>query len=191
MYQRPKPGTKRWWDETRKSVHEYVEKEREERRAKELSKGKTAMEFYKPVSRERRLNQFEAEKLLELFIREHGLIGWGGVVGYIEGDTGGEAFIRRNGSKVICINSETVKACTPAQIKDVILHEIAHAIVGVGHHHRHGGHGVAWAKKAREIGVRPSAIIQDLHAVGNYSLSRKYMYWQDPYWRTHRIPNMI
>jgi len=39
------------------------------------------------------------------------------------------------------------------EVKDVILHEIAHALVGPGHGHNH-----VWRNKCREIGARPERI---------------------------------
>ena len=36
------------------------------------------------------------------------------------------------------------------QVRDTILHEIAHALVGPGH-----GHDAVWKRKCREVGARP------------------------------------
>lgn len=41
---------------------------------------------------------------------------------------------------------------TEAEVKDTVLHEIAHALVGI-----EAGHGYMWKAKCREIGARPNA----------------------------------
>jgi hypothetical protein len=43
-----------------------------------------------------------------------------------------------------------------ARVRDTILHEIAHALVGTGY-----GHGPFWRKKARQIGAKPEPCYDD------------------------------
>lgn len=50
----------------------------------------------------------------------------------------------------IVLTSFFVNANPPAKVAEVILHEIAHALVGRGH-----GHNQVWMKKAVELGVPP------------------------------------
>ena len=41
---------------------------------------------------------------------------------------------------------------TDAEVRDTLLHEVAHALVGPGH-----GHDAVWRKKCRAIGAKPEA----------------------------------
>jgi hypothetical protein len=50
-------------------------------------------------------------------------------------------------SKVITLSKELTSLNDETQVKDTILHEIAHALVGAGH-----GHNRVWQRKAIEIG---------------------------------------
>jgi len=50
-------------------------------------------------------------------------------------------------TQVISVSIEYAKHCSEAEIKDTILHEIAHALVGKAHHHD-----AVWKAKAVEIG---------------------------------------
>jgi predicted SprT family Zn-dependent metalloprotease len=51
-----------------------------------------------------------------------------------------------------------------SEIRDTILHEIAHVLVGPGHHHDY-----VWRLKAREIGAKPLRCSQSEKRVpGNY-----------------------
>jgi predicted SprT family Zn-dependent metalloprotease len=89
------------------------------------------------------------QKALELMAR-HGLFGW---------EFAFNKNVRRAG---VCFHPRSdrpgriglsVHYCernSEVDILDVILHEIAHALVGPGH-----GHGEAWKAKCREIGARP------------------------------------
>jgi predicted SprT family Zn-dependent metalloprotease len=43
-------------------------------------------------------------------------------------------------------------------IRDTLLHEIAHALVGPGH-----GHGPVWKSKAREIGAQPFRLCNEVN----------------------------
>ncbi len=50
-------------------------------------------------------------------------------------------------TKVISLSRELVKLNNEPRVQNTILHEIAHALVGVGH-----GHDSVWKRKALEIG---------------------------------------
>ena len=51
--------------------------------------------------------------------------------------------------KTITLSKALTEANEEVEVKDTILHEIAHALVGPGH-----GHGEVWKAKCREIGCR-------------------------------------
>lgn len=76
-----------------------------------------------------------------------------------------------------------------AEISNTILHEIAHALVGPGH-----GHGMAWKKKAAEIGCDGERCVtvadrapfnfiphcaggHDLSALGAYRVGKRMKRW--------------
>ena len=50
----------------------------------------------------------------------------------------------------IALSRPYIRVADKRSIRDTILHEIAHALVGAGH-----GHGPVWKRKAREIGAKP------------------------------------
>lgn len=54
--------------------------------------------------------------------------------------------------KLIEMSKELVALNSEEDVRDTILHEIAHAIVGIGH-----GHGPAWKHTARLIGAKTAA----------------------------------
>jgi predicted SprT family Zn-dependent metalloprotease len=91
-------------------------------------------------------------ELARRLMNEHGLAGWefglntnvrrAGVCFYPRGGEPGRIelsahFVERNGDD---------------EVRDTILHEIAHALVGPGH-----GHDRVWRAKCRAIGARPEA----------------------------------
>lgn len=60
---------------------------------------------------------------------------------------------RCNGTKkIVSLNKRWIKVLPPEEITDVILHEVAHALVGVKQKHNN-----VWKRKCREIGARPEA----------------------------------
>jgi hypothetical protein len=54
--------------------------------------------------------------------------------------------------KQISLNKRWIKVLPPEEITDVILHEVAHALVGARERHNN-----VWKSKCKEIGARPSA----------------------------------
>jgi predicted SprT family Zn-dependent metalloprotease len=56
----------------------------------------------------------------------------------------------RNGQKLILLSRHLVELNGEEQVRDTILHEIAHALTP-GHHHDK-----VWKAKAKELGCRPS-----------------------------------
>lgn len=50
----------------------------------------------------------------------------------------------------ITLSRTLTELCTPEQVTQTVLHEIAHALVGPGH-----GHGPVWKNMAKRIGAQP------------------------------------
>lgn len=74
---------------------------------------------------------------------EHGLQGWRVKLDHARRRAGQCDF----SAKTISLSRHYVRHAEASHIRDTILHEIAHALVG----HRHG-HDAVWRQKAREIG---------------------------------------
>ena len=94
------------------------------------------------------MNTLQAKKLAIELMSYHGLLdlGWS-----FEFDTAKRRFgVCKYGSKVIGLSKPLTMANDLVQVKDTILHEIAHALVGVGH-----GHDSVWKKMCVEIGAKP------------------------------------
>jgi hypothetical protein len=107
-------------------------------------------------SAQKRLESFEAELLLRTLMDRHGLRDWYcEFVGGLFADT---AEARHLGlcnitEKKILITRACVER-TVAQVKDTILHEIAHALTNEPNHTD------KWAEKAWELGVSSAEIIR-------------------------------
>jgi predicted SprT family Zn-dependent metalloprotease len=87
----------------------------------------------------------EAKELAIGLMDKHGLLDerW-----YFEFDNAKRRFGRcYHGLKKITLSNQLVQLNTKERVKDTILHEIAHALVGRGH-----GHDNIWKRKAIEIG---------------------------------------
>jgi predicted SprT family Zn-dependent metalloprotease len=88
----------------------------------------------------------EVRRLARDLFAAHGLAGW----------TFG--FNRRKRSLGVCfyhrraieLSLPFVERNGPAEVRDTLLHEIAHALVGPGH-----GHDALWRRKCLEVGARP------------------------------------
>ena len=88
---------------------------------------------------------FEAKQLATQLMDKHGLLtnGW-----YFHFDSAKRRFgCCHYGHKRISLSRELVELNDEARVKNTILHEIAHALVGRGHGHDH-----VWRAKAIEIG---------------------------------------
>lgn len=81
-------------------------------------------------------------------MKQHGLtsLGWG-----FELDNAKRRFgVCRYRPQTISISRHLAALNDEAKVKDTILHEIAHALVGPGHGHNH-----VWKRKCIEIGAKP------------------------------------
>jgi len=94
-----------------------------------------------PASADRPL-QAALDTAAEL-MRLHGLKGWRVRLDHARRRAGQCDYTRR----VISLSRHYVRHADETHIRDTILHEIAHALVGPHH-----GHDAVWRRKAREIG---------------------------------------
>lgn len=101
--------------------------------------------------------QLETARLLaERLMQDHGLPDWHFKFDHAKSRMGRCYYP----GKIISMSAALVALNTETDVRDVVLHEIAHALVGPSHHHDW-----IWRIKAREIGARPercyhSAIIR-------------------------------
>ncbi len=118
----------------------------------------TAEEYYRTLSHRESVDVPEALELLQLYMRDHGLEGWRAQINK-------RTPIVRAGrsypdAKVIWLNEWVVCVARPAYLRDMILHEIAHALLG-----DEGGHSKAWEDKALELGVSRESILNTRKAL--------------------------
>lgn len=87
-----------------------------------------------------------AASLARDMIAQHNLSGW-----TLEFDGAKNRFgICKYGPKIISLSRHLVVLNDETKVRDVILHEIAHGLVGPGN-----GHNYIWKAKALDIGARP------------------------------------
>ena len=72
----------------------------------------------------------------------------------------------RYATKSIELSIYFVDANTNEEVRDTLLHEIAHALVGHGH-----GHDDVWKKKCAEVGARPERCGEAEMPVGRWKAS--------------------
>lgn len=92
------------------------------------------------------MNKLDAQKLAIQKMREHGLENW--ILRFDRAKT--RTGICRYSDSSISLSEPFVLVNDEAEVLDTILHEIAHALVGPGHHHD-----VTWRIRARSVGARP------------------------------------
>lgn len=85
----------------------------------------------------------DAVAVAEGLLAEHGLVGWSVVLDGAKTRAG----VCRPGRREIGLSRPLTELHGPAEVRDTVLHEIAHALVGTGH-----GHDAVWRATARRIG---------------------------------------
>ncbi len=110
----------------------------------------------------------QAYELMEI----HGLTGW--VIQFDHARR--RAGLCDYNRKTLSLSRHYARYAKPDHIRDTILHEIAHALVGPGH-----GHNAVWRKKAREIGCTAARC----HTL-NFSKARWLMYCPNGCFKTER-----
>ncbi len=115
----------------------------------------TGKELYRLMAGRKRLQIWEVLMLLQVFMRDSGLHDWAFAIGV--GDHVHTEDSRLLGfcdlkDRRIWITDWAVRHQTPAQLKDTILHEIAHALVF------EPGHSKDWWDKAEQLGMRNSSM---------------------------------
>jgi predicted SprT family Zn-dependent metalloprotease len=116
------------------------------------------------------MNAAVATSLARQLMDQHGLQAWS-----FRFDAALKRFgVCRYRSKEIGLSRELVTRNEASRVRNTILHEIAHALVGPGH-----GHGRAWKRKAIEIGAEPRRCYpESVNAVPG-----KYVYICQRCWR--------
>ena len=85
----------------------------------------------------------QAFRMAEELVRKHGLLDW-----QVEFDSAKRrAGVCRFGQRIIGVSAPITRLHSEAEVRETVLHEIAHALVGPGH-----GHDRAWRDTARRIG---------------------------------------
>ena len=88
----------------------------------------------------------KAQELAKSLFEKHGLSKW-----VFKFDKASRRFgVCKRTKHIICLSKKLVLLNNEQEVKDVLLHEIAHALVRVKHHHDK-----VWKRKAIEIGCRP------------------------------------
>ena len=105
------------------------------------------------------MNLQEAEKLAVDLLHEHGLLDW-----HFKFDKAKRRFGCCNYThKTISLSGPLTKIREPDMVRNTILHEIAHALVGRGH-----GHDNVWRSKALEIGCNGNRCSSDARIKGKW-----------------------
>ena len=100
------------------------------------------------------------DKLLEVFNLGHGLMQSHGLIGkgwqFDISNTKHRVGDCLHDKKIIRLSGNYITKTPMHELKDTILHEIAHALVGSGH-----GHDYTWQIKCMEIGARPQRLADE------------------------------
>jgi hypothetical protein len=96
------------------------------------------------------MNIAEAEKLARELMQQHGLEGWQFKWDRAKKRLGSCNYTRRR----ITLSAHQTKNREVVEVKDTILHEIAHALLPP-----RSGHGKLWKAKCVEIGAKPQRCV--------------------------------
>jgi len=94
------------------------------------------------------MNLDDAKEMANLLMLKHGLNDWVFKFDYAKRRFGACNYTK----KTISLSKHLVKINSEAEVKDTILHEIAHALCPKD------GHGKKWQAKCREIGAKPERL---------------------------------
>ena len=94
------------------------------------------------------MNEAEVRTLARTLLDQHGLNDWRLRLGEAKGRLGSCSYR----TKTIAISMAFARINPEERIKNTILHEIAHALVGPGY-----SHGPVWKAMARRVGANPAA----------------------------------
>ena len=102
-----------------------------------------------PSTRTRTLRGVEVHRLALELLATHGLHGWSFAFNRSKLNMG----LCRYGPRVIELSTHFVGRNPAEAVRDTLLHEIAHALVGPGH-----GHGRAWREMCLRVEARPERL---------------------------------
>lgn len=99
------------------------------------------------------MTTIEATRIARNLMDEHDLLSWNFRLDNAKRRLG----CCKAGIKTITVSRPYISVLTVEQYKNVVLHEIAHAIVGTRHHHDY-----VWERKAKEIGCDGSRVFKGI-----------------------------
>lgn len=103
------------------------------------------------------MNLLVAEKLAKSLIKKNGLEDW-----TFEFDNAKQRFgCCKLHKRIISLSRELVTLNNESQVKDTILHEIAHGVANENYGYRIEPHGKEWKFIAKNLGCNPSSCYDD------------------------------
>lgn len=89
------------------------------------------------------MDAYSIRQMAQALIRENGLVGWT----FSTNNNKTRVGVCKYGPKRIEVSVLLTKNMTEAQVRNVLTHEVAHALVGGGH-----AHDAVWARQHRALG---------------------------------------
>lgn len=93
-----------------------------------------------------------AQRLARELMAEHGLVGWG----FRFDRARRRAGLCRHDRREISLSAPLTTLYSAEEVRETVLHEIAHALVGAEH-----GHDAVWRARARSIGASGRRLVSD------------------------------